>query len=314
MHGDQLPSFGVDEHPVIRLGAVEIEYHRVDVGAGRQIVGERGGGERGPAAVEQRGQGAGARQVVRIVDLQHAGRVGAHQLGAPEEPVPFLAETVGAHRVGGAGLQQVLRPVLAARPERLVVVDPVAAGLAGLAPDVAVERGHGQRGVGAVEDRRGHAVQLLACEERAGALDEEHDIDRDAVPFLVHTHGVQDGGLAGRGVVGDLVGALDHFRARGVRRGGDARVVGGDDDRGQQARRTALADGAGDEGRVTDRREILARHPLGAPPGRDHSQHSAHGHAFISWSVAFWVDCPPGRGGSAARAEVAVVTAAPSGG
>src|SRR5262249_50841217 len=140
VHGDELPSVGVDQHPVVRLGAVEVEDYGVDV-----VVGGEGAGA---VRVEERGQGPGAGQVVRVVDLQHAGGVGACQLGVAEEAVVVLAEAGRVHRVGGAGLQQVLGAVLAARTEGLVVVDAVAA---------AHRRGVGD-GDGSADGRRGPGV------------------------------------------------------------------------------------------------------------------------------------------------------------
>ena len=83
----------------------------------------------GAVRVEERRERAGAGQVVRVVDLQHPGGVGAHEFGAAEEAVLVLAEAGRVHGVGGAGLQEVLGAVLAARAEGLVVVDAVAAAV-----------------------------------------------------------------------------------------------------------------------------------------------------------------------------------------
>src|SRR5690606_28808402 len=97
VHGDQLPPVGVDQHPVVGLGAVEVEDDRVDVGGGRQGA--------GPVRVQERCEGPGAGEVVRVVDLQDPGGVGAHQGGAAEEAVPVGAEAVRVHGIGGTGLQ-----------------------------------------------------------------------------------------------------------------------------------------------------------------------------------------------------------------
>src|SRR5690606_14595864 len=138
----------------------------------------------------------------RVVDLQGPGRIRADQLGVAEEAVPGLAEAGRVHAVDGTGLQQVLGAVLPPRPVGLVVVDaqrpavPVllTAGLLAVArlagaprtggvavpgragtavpPHEAVERGDGQRAVGAASQRRRHTVQVLVGEEGAGALDQ----------------------------------------------------------------------------------------------------------------------------------------------
>ena len=80
VHGDESASFGIDRHPVVGLGAVEVE------SPPRRVV---AGGEGARALrVQQRGEGAGAGQVVRVVDLQHPGGVGAHQSVRPKKRCP----------------------------------------------------------------------------------------------------------------------------------------------------------------------------------------------------------------------------------
>lgn len=300
VHGDGLASIGVDQHRVVGLGAVEVEYDRVDVVAGRA---RRRLGAALRRDVEQRGQGAGAGQVVRLVDLQDLGGVGAHQRGVAEETVLRLAEARGAHRVGGAGLQQVLRPVLAARAVGLVVVDAVAAGrgghrrtgpaalgglaggrgggtdlVGGVAPDEAVEGGHGHGRVSAVlHDRGGHAVDVLGGDERAGALDEQHHVRAASGHRLVGVHRVQDRGLAGRGVPGDGGRAQDDLGAGGAGRVGDGGIVGGDHDVGDEPGLAAGLHGAGDQRHAPDRGEVLAGYALRAAAGGNDGQHRWHG-------------------------------------
>src|SRR5882757_4901711 len=223
MHGDGLVSVRIDQHPVIGLGAVEVEYDRVDVVAGR------GGG-----GVEQRRQRAGPLEIGRLVDLQHPGRVGAHQRGAAEEAVAGGAEAVDAHRVRGARLQQVLRAVLAARPGGFVMVHTERSGrgifgAAVVPPDEAVEGRDGVRGVrAAVDDRGDHAVDLLAGDERAGALHQQHHVGGRAAHRLVRVHRVQDGGFTGGGVPGDGDRAQHDLGAGRAGDRGDGRVIGGD--------------------------------------------------------------------------------------
>ncbi len=288
--GDELPSLGVDQHPVVGLGAVEVEDDGVDVVAG--------GKGTGPAGVEEGGQRAGAGQVVRVVDLQHPRRVGAHQFGATEEAVPVGAEAGRVHGVGGTGLQQVLGAVLAARPVGLVVVDavaaaartaPFAAALAGrpgarlvvrVPPDEAVERGDGQGRVGAlVEDRAGHPVDVLPDEEGAGALHQQDDVDPPPVQRLVRVQGVQDGRLGGGRVAGYRGGPQHHLgTGPACRRGGGA-VVGGHHHVGHQPGGPALAHGARHQRQAAHGGEVLGGHALGAAAGGYHREHAALGGA-----------------------------------
>ncbi len=195
VHGDEFASFGVDQHPVVGLGAVEVDDDGVDVVAG-------GEGARCLLRVEERREGAGAGQVVRVVDLQDAGRVRDDERGPPEEAVPGLAESGGVHGVRRAGLQEVLRTVLAAGAEALVVVDAFRGGLGGrggLAPDEAVEGGHRVGRVRAVLDDRGaDAVDVLAYLSRLFTLSELLDTAADDQHALVTTAGGGQGttGLA----------------------------------------------------------------------------------------------------------------------
>ena len=243
------------QDPVVGLGAVEVEDDRVDVVAGRQR-----------RRVEERREGAGAGQVVRVVDLQDPGGVGADQRGAAEEAVAVGTEAGDVHRVRGAGLQQVLGAVLPARPDALVVVDAVGVVLDGgaVAPDEAVEGCHGDGRVGAFAgDRGGHAVDVLASDERAGALDQQHHVDGAAVHRLVRVEGVQHRVLAARGVARDGRGTLHAVQpsggpqrvTRGPCGGGDGRVVGRDDD-------------VGDLGSVRDRPAPRGRPAVCRRPGR----------------------------------------------
>ena len=86
------------------------------------------GGRRAGSASKSGARALGAGEVVRVVDLQDPRGVGADEFRAAEEAVLVLAQAGRVHGVGGAGLQQVLRAVLAAGAEGLVVVDAVAAG------------------------------------------------------------------------------------------------------------------------------------------------------------------------------------------
>lgn len=271
--GDGLAAVGVDEDPVVGLGAVEVEDDRVDVLAGGQ-----------PSRVQERGQGAGPGQVVRVVDLQDAGGVGAHQRGVAEEAVAVGTESGRVHRVGGARFEEVLGAVLATGADLLVVVDAVVVVLdrAAVAPQEAMERGDGDGRVGAFPgDRGGDAVDVLAGDEGAGALDEQHHVHGLAVLRLVAVQRVQDGGLAGRGVARDGFGALDavqpaalaeHFGGgpRGLGEGGG---VGRHDDVRHLARREAGADRADDERDAADLGEVLGGYALGSATGGDHGQH-----------------------------------------
>lgn len=294
VHGDELPSVGVDQHPVVRLGAVEVEDDRVDVFSGREGA--------GPVRVEERREGPGTGEVVRVVDLQDPGGVGADEFRTAEEAVLVLAQPRRVHGVGGAGLQEVLGAVLAARAEGLVVVDAVTAvrgrgvgdGRAAadgpgalrvdggrvvvrVAPDEAVEGRHGQRGVRAVlDDRAGDPVDVLADDEGAGALHEEYGVDDGAVQRLVGVHGVQDGGLGGGGVAGDGGGAQHDLRACLAGGGGDRLVVGGDDDVRHEPGRDTLAHRAGHQRYASDGEEVLGGDALGAAPRGDHREHPAH--------------------------------------
>src|SRR5690606_5951276 len=289
VHGDELLSLGVDQHPVVGLGAVEVEDDRVEVGGRRQ--GAVGGPPARPAEprvrevrVEERGEGAGPGEVVRVVDLQDAGRVGGHGVGAGEEAVPVGAETGRVHGVGRAGLQQVLRAVLAAGADGLVVVDAVTAAgvraargipsvacvasvasVVSVAPEEAVERGDGDGRVGAVLDHRGgDRVDVLAAQERAGALHEQHHVHRGAVRGLVGVQGVQDGRLGGGGVAGEGGGPWDDLRAGLPGHVGDVPVVGGDDDVRDVPGGPAGAHRAGHQRDAADGGEVLRGHTLGA--------------------------------------------------
>lgn len=260
--GDGLAAVGVDEDPVVGLGAVEVEDDRVDVLAGGQR-----------RRVQERGQGAGACQVVRVVDLQDPGGVGAHQGGVTEEAVAVGTESGRVHRVGGACFEEVLGAVLAAGADGLVVVDAVVVVLdrAAVAPQEAVERGDGDGGVGAFAgDRGGDAVDVLAGDEGAGALDEQHHVHGLAVLRLVRVQRVQHGGLAGRGVTRDGFGALDAVQpgrfAEGFTGGAgrlrDGGGVGRHDDVRHLARRQAGADRADDERYTADLGEVLGGYAL----------------------------------------------------
>src|SRR5882757_3573773 len=57
MHGDGLVSVRIDQHPVIGLGAVEVEYDRVDIVAGRGGGGVEQRGRRAPARSDRRSGG-----------------------------------------------------------------------------------------------------------------------------------------------------------------------------------------------------------------------------------------------------------------
>jgi len=258
----------------------KVEYDRVDVVEGREGA--------GPVGVVDRGEGAGADHVTGLVDFQDARGVGLHQHGAAEEAVPPVAEAVGAHGVGGAGLHEFLGAVLAARAAGLVVVDTEGAGRAArgkwawcvrrrvrvLPPYEAVE---GRDGVGGVRaagyDGLGDPVDLLAGDEGAGALHEQDDVHgRAAVRGLVGVHRVQDGSFAGRGVARDVGGAQYDLGAGGAGDLGDRGVVGRYDDVGDVPRRHAFADGAGDQRDTPDRCQVLSGHALGAPAGGDDGQ------------------------------------------
>lgn len=160
-------------------------------------------------------------------------------------------------------------------------------GLLGrVAPDEAVERGDGEGGVGAVFDEgAGHAVDVLAEDERAGALDQEDDVDRGAVQGLVGVQGVQDGGLRGGGVARDGGGAEHDLGAGLAGRGGDGVVVGGDDDVGHQPGGEALTDRAGHQRNAADGGEVLRGDALGAAARGDHGEDAAGGGRSVRFRV-----------------------------
>lgn len=161
-------------------------------------------------------------------------------------------------------------------------------------PDEAVERGHGQGGVGAVfHDRAGDTVDVLAEDERAGALDEHHDVDSGTVERLVGVHRVEDGRLGGRGVARDGGGAQDDLGPGLPARGGDGVVVGGDDDVGHQPGGEALAHRAGHQRNAADGGQVLRGDALGAAARGDHGEDAAFG----SRSARFRV----GHGGNSLR-------------
>ncbi len=222
--------------------------------------------------------------------------------------------------------------VLAARAERLVVVDAVTAAgdrrvgdlggasdlfaaggfddrrglVVGVAPDEAVEGRDGVRGVGAVrDDRVDDAVDVLADDEGAGALHEQDHVDGRAVQRLVGVHGVQDGGLGGRGVTGDGGGPQHDLGAGLAGGGGDGLVVGGDHDIGHQPAGAALAHGAGHQRYAADGGEVLGGDALGAAARGDHREHPAHrsalarlrvGHGLYSLSGSLGVHSSPSGG------------------
>ena len=221
----RLPSVGVDQHPVVGLGAVEVEYHRVDVLTGREAP--------APASSSGARARARARSCGSSISSTRAGSVRTSG-GAAEEAVAGRAEAGGVHGVGGAGLQPVLRAVLATLAYGLVVVD--AAAVHGVLRSSRQTKPWKAATVSALSapcssDGRGDTVQVLAGEERAGALHEQEHVDGTAVHGLVRVRGVQDGGLAGGGVAGDVGGPLDDLGAGGAGGVGDRAVVGGDDAR-----------------------------------------------------------------------------------
>ncbi|MDF9806163.1 hypothetical protein M2436_004710 [Streptomyces sp. HB372] len=211
-----------------------------------------------------------------------------------EEAVAVGAEARRVHRVGGAGLQVVLGAVLAAGAYGLVVVDAVRSLLdrVPVAPDEAVERGDRDSRVRAlVGHRPGDAVDVLAGDERAGALDEEDHVDGPGALGLVDVHRVQHGRFAGGRVARDGGGALDAVQPVGgpqVGGGapgglGDRPVVGGDDDVGDLGGAERGADGAGDQGDAADLGEVLGGDAFGSAAGGDHGE-DGRGHGGCSWS------------------------------
>ncbi|GFN06592.1 hypothetical protein Smic_51480 [Streptomyces microflavus] len=151
-----------------------------------------------------------------------------------------------------------------------------------VAPDEPVERGDGDGRVGAlVGHRPGDPVDVLAGDERAGALDEEDHVDGAGALGLVRVQRVQDGRLAGGGVARDGGGALHAVQpvggaevggggAGGLRDGG---VVGGDDDVGDLGGAERGADGTGHQGDAADLGEVLGGDALGSAAGGDHGEH-----------------------------------------
>ncbi|EGJ76981.1 putative transferase [Streptomyces sp. Tu6071] len=264
VHGDEFAALGVDVDAVVGLRAVEVEHDGVDVRAARQRA--------GAVRVEVRGEEAGALQLVEVVDLQHPCGVGPYELGTAEEAVLVGTEPGDVHRVGRAGLDEVLGAVLAAGAGAAVVVDAVRAlvGVLAAAPHEAVEGRGGERGVRvAVHDGLRDAVDVGGEEEGARALHEEDDVGRGAVPLLVRVERVQDRGLAAREVAGQLGGPADDFGPGLAGRAGDRGVVGRDVDVAHVPRGQALAHGADDERDAADGREVLRGHALGASPGGD---------------------------------------------
>lgn len=140
-----------------------------------------------------------------------------------------------------------------------------------LAPQEAVERGHGHRRVGAaLGDRGGHPVDVLPGEEGAGALHEQDDVHAGAVQRLVGVQGVQHGRLGGGGVPGEVRGPQHDLGARLPRGLGDGRVVGGDDHVRDVPGGAALPYGAGHQGHAADGGEVLGGDALGAAACGDH--------------------------------------------
>lgn len=203
---------------------------------------------------------------------------------SPKKRWRWVRKPHDVHRVRRAGLQQVLGAVLPHLPDALVVVDAVGVVLDGgaVAPYEAVEGGHGDGRVGAFAgDRCGHPVDVLASDERAGALDQQHHVDGAAVHRLVRVEGVQHRVLAARPVARDGGGTLHAVQppglpqrvARGPCGGGDGRVVGRHDDVGDLARSETGLHRAGDQRYAADLGDVLGRDALGSAAGGDHGEH-----------------------------------------
>ncbi len=268
------------------------------------LMSSRGRKRTGSVRVEEGGQRAGAGEVVRVVDLQHAGRVGADELHAAEEAVLVLAQArrqrpwrrprrspggPGAGPGGGAGRTSWLTPLPPSvdssaasrqmKPWKSATVSAVSAPFSTTAPATPSMSSRVMNG-------------LVHWTSRTTST-------ADPCSASVGVQGVQDGGLGGGGVTGDGGGAQYDLGARLAGGGGDRLVVGGDHDVRDEPRRPALAHRAGHQRHSADREEVLGGDALeppragitasapGAPAPRD---------PLPSWSCAVLLDEGHGEG------------------
>ena len=238
------------------MHAVEIGDHGVDV--------ERAG------PVHQRRERPHDLQVLGGVHLDGGAR--RHRLDGDgaEEAVAVLAQAGGADGVEGAGLAVVGLAVLAAGPVGRVVVDAARAAVAP-GPDELVGLQPGEHHVGrSVQHAGDRGVQVGGVDERAGALDEHHDLGVG----VELVQGVQQGGLAGGGGPGQVAGTVHDAGPGGGGHGGDALVVGADDHLVDEPGAHAGGHGTGDQGRAAHLGQVLERNAHRTSTGGDDGQHS----------------------------------------
>lgn len=147
-----------------------------------------------------------------------------------EEAMSVVTETRPGHDVEGARLPVVRMVILATRTMGRIMVLPGYGQQVRLhrigTPQELVGRHRGERRVGPTgSDQLDRLTELGGVDERAGALDEDHDLRIRAVePDLIQSM-QQSRFRAGRGP-SQIGGTVDHLSAHPTRRLGDLGVVG----------------------------------------------------------------------------------------
>ena len=145
------------------------------------------------------------------------------------------------------------------------------------------------RGVGAVlGDGGGDAVDVLGGEERAGALHEQHDVDRRAPCSASWASRACRTAASLVAVSPAMAAGRSTTSAPAVAGGrGDGLVVGGDDDVGDQPARPRHSRTArATSGTPPTGARFFAGHALGAAARGDHGEHPAHAGA-VGWVLAW---------------------------
>ncbi len=262
IHDDRFDPALVEVRPIVRVHAVEVGHDGSHVDRVRHTVLRRD---------EPRGL-----EVDRVVDLDGR-RTHDDRTRSAEEAVAGAQETGGVDDVEGAGLDELLRPVLAALPDGGIVVHPVVP-VRGDAPDEAVELRRGERDVAVPGLHGGNGtVEVRRIDERARALHEDHHRRVD----VQLAQCVQQRGLRRRLVARQFVGPLDGERARigGFER--DQSIVGRHDDALDRPCPMAAVDRPPNERTPTDQREVLPGHALRSTPGGDDG-HDGHRSAHLT--------------------------------
>ena len=245
------------EHSVVGVHAVEVGDDGVDVDR-----------RQGARCVEGAGEHGCHGELVERVDLDRVPFVDGHDPDGSEEPVARGAEARRAHDVEGAGLPVLRVAVLAARAERVVVVDP-GCPVGVEPPQEGVGRHRREHRVAVVVDPGDRLLEGHRVDEGARGLDEDEHA-RAHPAALEHVERVQQCRLRAGRVGGERRRAVHDVGAGGERGRCDLGVVGGDHDPVDRGGALCAADGAGEERRSADLAEVLAVHALRPASRRNH--------------------------------------------